>query len=343
VSTGCPITEQETPRLTTHEILCGYQVAHATFALHMLGVLASMTTPKTASELAGKHGLQEDILRPLLDLLAFKTTLVAKGQAGYWVTPDYTPETRFNLEQYMGAYGRNTVELASVLRDPSRGPELVDAAAHAGAYANFGRAGLGLAVNIVAQLGFRSVLDIGCGPGLTLIELARRNPNFTGYGLDMNPHMLALGRQRVQTAGLSDRIKLVEGDAAAVESLSAEGVDTIDCVLMGSVLNGYFDRGAAGVVSVLSGVRQRFPESAFIVADYYGALGRHEPPWVLRTIIHDFVQIASAQGVPPENSGGWASIYAAAGCLLIHVVETHDGTGFVHIGKLGGTGPATSP
>jgi SAM-dependent methyltransferase len=296
-------TEQETPRLTTHEILCGYQLAHATFALHMLGVLASMTTPKTASELAGQHGLREDILRPLLDMLAFKTTLVAKGQAGYWVTPDYTPETRFNLEQYMGAYGRNTVELASVLRDPSRGPELVDAAAHAGAYVNFGRPGLGLAVNLVAQLGFRSVLDIGCGPGLTLIELARRSPDFTGYGLDMNPHMLALGRKRVQAAGLSDRIKLVEGDAAAVESLSVEGVDTIDCVLMGSVLNSYFDRGAAGVVTVLSGVRQRFPERAFIVADYYGALGRHEPPWVLRTIIHDFVQIASTQGVPPRTRG----------------------------------------
>jgi SAM-dependent methyltransferase len=324
-------------------MLCGYQVAHATFALHTLGVLATMTTPKSASELASEHGLQENTLRPLLDLISFKTTLVARDQAGYWVTADYTAETRFAIEQYMGAYGRNTVELASVLRDPSRGPELVDAAAHAEAYANFGRAGLGLAAHLVAQLGFRSVLDIGCGPGLTLIELARGNPDFIGYGLDMNPHMLALGRRRVQAAGLSDRITLVEGDAAAVASLSVAGVETIDCVLMGSVLNGYFDGGTAGVVSVLSGVRQRFPERAFIVADYYGALGRQEPPWVLRTIIHDFVQIASTQGVPPENSGGWASIYEAAGCLLIHIVETHDATGFVHIGKLGRTRPATSP
>ena len=330
-----PATGQETPTLTPHDMLCAYQVAHATFALHTLGVLDSMSTPKTAGELASAHGLHEDALRPLLDLIAVKTTLVSRRQVGYSVTTDYTAETRFELEQYMGAYGRNTFELASVLRDPSRGPALIDGAAHAAAYANYGRPALGHVVDIVTQLGFTSVLDIGCGPGLTLIELARREGGFTGYGLDANPHMLELGRRRVHAAGLSDRITLVEGDAAAVGSLTDARVDTIDCVLMGSVLNGYFDGARPGVVSVLSGVGQRFPGRAFIVADYYGALGRQEPPWALPTIIHDFAQIASTQGVPPETRDMWASIYESAGCLLIHTVETYDRTGFVHIGKLG--------
>ena len=321
--------------MTPHDMLCAYQVAHATFALHTLGVFGSMSTPKSAGELAALHGLHEDTLRGLLDLVAVKTTLVSRNGVGYSVASDYTAETRFELEQYMGAYGRNTFELASVLRDPSRGPALVDAAAHAAAYANYGRPALGHVLDLVAQLGFTSILDIGCGPAFTLLELARRNADFRGYGLDVNLHMLESGRRLIQAAGFSDRITLAEGDAAAVGSLSVAGIDTIECVLMGSVLNGFFQSDCSAVASVLSSVRERFPDRAFVVADYYGALGRREPPWALPTIIHDFAQIASSQGVPPENRDSWASIYAAAGCQLIHMVETYDGTGFVHIGRLG--------
>jgi demethylmenaquinone methyltransferase / 2-methoxy-6-polyprenyl-1,4-benzoquinol methylase len=56
------------------------------------------------------------------------------------------------------------------------------------------------------------VLDVATGTAAVAIELARR----TGcrvVGLDQSPEMLAAGRQRVEAAGLGDRIQLVEGSA----------------------------------------------------------------------------------------------------------------------------------
>jgi demethylmenaquinone methyltransferase/2-methoxy-6-polyprenyl-1,4-benzoquinol methylase len=56
------------------------------------------------------------------------------------------------------------------------------------------------------------VLDVATGTAAVAIELARR----TGcrvVGLDQSVEMLAAGRQRVETAGLADRIQLVEGSA----------------------------------------------------------------------------------------------------------------------------------
>lgn len=322
--------------LSVHDMLAGYQLAHAAYALHVSDVLATMSTPRSPSELAEEHGIDERLLRPLLDLLAGRSSLVAKDDLGYRCTADYTAAARFELDQYMGAYGRNSSELATSLRDPSRAPGLVDTVAHAAAYASFGRAGQGLVVDLVAQLGFRSVVDLGCGPASTLIELAGRLPDFSGYGIDSSPHMIATGRRRIEASGLADRITVVQGDIADLAALCEPGPEVVDCVLMGSVLDAFFGDGAAGATSVLSGVRQRFPGSAFIVADYYGVLGRRDPPWADRTVIHDFAQIASGQGVPPETAADWFPIYEAAGCGLIHMLETSDGTGFAHVGRLGG-------
>jgi len=56
------------------------------------------------------------------------------------------------------------------------------------------------------------VLDVATGTAAVAIELARR----TGcrvVGLDQSPEMLEAGRERVEAAGLADRIHLVEGSA----------------------------------------------------------------------------------------------------------------------------------
>jgi demethylmenaquinone methyltransferase / 2-methoxy-6-polyprenyl-1,4-benzoquinol methylase len=57
-----------------------------------------------------------------------------------------------------------------------------------------------------------TVLDVATGTAAVAIELARR----TGcrvVGLDQSREMLETGRQRVEEAGLGDRIELVEGSA----------------------------------------------------------------------------------------------------------------------------------
>jgi demethylmenaquinone methyltransferase / 2-methoxy-6-polyprenyl-1,4-benzoquinol methylase len=57
-----------------------------------------------------------------------------------------------------------------------------------------------------------TVLDVATGTAAVAIELAGR----TGcrvVGLDQSPEMLAAGRERVESAGLTERIQLVEGSA----------------------------------------------------------------------------------------------------------------------------------
>jgi demethylmenaquinone methyltransferase/2-methoxy-6-polyprenyl-1,4-benzoquinol methylase len=57
-----------------------------------------------------------------------------------------------------------------------------------------------------------TVLDVATGTAAVAIELARRT-GCSVVGLDQSAGMLAVGRERVGRAGLSDRIRLVEGTA----------------------------------------------------------------------------------------------------------------------------------
>jgi demethylmenaquinone methyltransferase/2-methoxy-6-polyprenyl-1,4-benzoquinol methylase len=56
-------------------------------------------------------------------------------------------------------------------------------------------------------------LDIATGTADLAMEAAVRHPDIKVTGLDFVPEMLALGREKIQRAGLSDRVELVEGDA----------------------------------------------------------------------------------------------------------------------------------
>jgi demethylmenaquinone methyltransferase / 2-methoxy-6-polyprenyl-1,4-benzoquinol methylase len=54
----------------------------------------------------------------------------------------------------------------------------------------------------------RRVLDVASGTAAVAIELARSAPARSVVGIDQSPEMLAAGRERVDRAGLSDRIEL---------------------------------------------------------------------------------------------------------------------------------------
>jgi demethylmenaquinone methyltransferase / 2-methoxy-6-polyprenyl-1,4-benzoquinol methylase len=57
------------------------------------------------------------------------------------------------------------------------------------------------------------VLDVASGTAAVAIELARGDPARTVVGVDQSPEMLAAGRERVERAGLDDRIELREARA----------------------------------------------------------------------------------------------------------------------------------
>jgi demethylmenaquinone methyltransferase / 2-methoxy-6-polyprenyl-1,4-benzoquinol methylase len=66
------------------------------------------------------------------------------------------------------------------------------------------------------------VLDVASGTGAVAIELARAEPARTVLGVDQSPEMLAAGRERVEHAGLGDRIELGESRAESLPFAQGE-------------------------------------------------------------------------------------------------------------------------
>ncbi len=99
-----------------------------------------------------------------------------------------------------------------------------------------------------------TVLEVGCGTGRNLIVAARRYPDARFYGFDVSPVMLAEARRAVARAGLADRIRLAQVDAAAFDPLTAfarDGFDRVFCSYTLSMIppwEGALDRAMAAVL-----------------------------------------------------------------------------------------------
>ncbi|TVS13765.1 MAG: class I SAM-dependent methyltransferase [Wenzhouxiangella sp.] len=92
-------------------------------------------------------------------------------------------------------------------------PELMDEPAQARAYAeaDFSEPNQLFADAVVEALGDHragTMIDLGCGPGDICLRLARALPRWRLTALDAGPNMLALAREALDRASLSDRIEL---------------------------------------------------------------------------------------------------------------------------------------
>ena len=67
------------------------------------------------------------------------------------------------------------------------------------------------------------ILDLGCGVGASLIHLAA-DRDVRGTGVTLSPVQARLGQQRVATLGLTDRVRIIEGDYTALPA----DLDTAD-------------------------------------------------------------------------------------------------------------------
>jgi ubiquinone/menaquinone biosynthesis C-methylase UbiE len=67
-----------------------------------------------------------------------------------------------------------------------------------------------LTFETIQHLEDKTVLDVGCGSGSYVVEVARRGSRRV-VGLDMAPAMLGLARQRTDTAGVGDKCEFILG------------------------------------------------------------------------------------------------------------------------------------
>ena len=68
-----------------------------------------------------------------------------------------------------------------------------------------------------------AVLEIGCGTARNLIRLHKRAPHLDLYGLDAADVMLDTARRACERAGYTDRIRLAQGLAEALDPQAAFG------------------------------------------------------------------------------------------------------------------------
>jgi SAM-dependent methyltransferase len=326
------MTTPASEQWTTADLVEGFHVAHAVWALHDLGVLASMERPSTARALAAKHGLDAQLLQGVLEYVAERTDLVRKHRTRFAATTNYSAEARFLLDLYAGAYGTNAVQLARLLAKPSAAPDAVDHRRHARAFEHSSPAAVAWLTSFVQQLEWNRVLDLGCGPATMLVQLARENPEFQGWGLDANPAMCKTARARVRAARVSGRVKILEGDARRLRSaLPAHVRSSAQAVTARQVANEMFGNGPSGAVAWLAAIRKALPGRPMLIEDYYGRLASKDGTAHRPTLLHDYAQLISGQGIPPAELAEWQKIYAAAGCRLAHVTEDTSSTRFIHV------------
>jgi SAM-dependent methyltransferase len=319
-------------RLSTLDLVEGLHLGFAVSVLHDLEVLAMLDEPRSAEDVAVELDLDPRLLRGTLAYVAARTDLLNEMDGRFAATADYAHGARFLLELYAGAYRPNAVRLARLLRQPSLAASVVDRRCHARAFENAGPHALGALPQIVRQLGFDHVLDVGCGPAALLVRLARDDPQFTGWGLESNPAMRRAARAAIRVAAVGRRIRIVAGDSRNLAAaLPAAVRSEIRTVTASHVVNEMFGSGPAGAVSWLRGLRAALPGRPLLLSDYYGRLGSNAKPQHRETLLHDFAQLISGQGVPPPGLAEWRAIYAEAGCRLAHVIEDRTTTQFVHI------------
>jgi SAM-dependent methyltransferase len=323
--------------LSIGEAVEGFHLAALVRGLDEVGALDAMMSPTTAADIAEANRVDAHLLHICLDYVAGRTNLVERIGDRYCVTVEWNDYARAFVRQYVGAYGRHSVELAAVLRDPSVGPALVDHDEQARSQSRAPTAS-SLVADLVLQLDLAPTLDLGCGSASMLVELGRRHPDFVGWGIDASPEMCAAARARIGEMGLGDRITIVQGDAFDAGDIADLPTAEVRSITATSLLNELWDprQGRPSVTTWLRSMAATFPGRALVVADYFGRLGQTPPPWPAKTALHDLVQALSGQGIPPPDHDAWRSAYREACIPLLHMIEDDDKSFFIHLLRLPG-------
>jgi SAM-dependent methyltransferase len=324
-------------RLQALDLVEAFQLAQAVTALHELNVLADLTTPTRPEELAASYRLDPQVLRGTLEFIAARTNLLRKSADRFVATRDYEIESRFLLDLYVGAYGGNGANLKSILPDPSSAKGKLDRAAYARAFSTADEYAAGILPEIISELKFDRMLDLGCGTAGLLLALARENCEFIGWGIDSNPAALKVARRRALSAGFEKRLRFFEGDCTHLRTdLPAAVRAKVESLAACNVANEMFRDGERQSIKWMQQLRKLFPERPLIILDYYSRLGKkvRHGSMERKTLLHDYAQLISGQGIPPASAKEWRTIYSSAGVRLVHIIEDSVTTRFIHISRL---------
>jgi hypothetical protein len=185
---------------------------------------------------------------------------------------------------------------------------------------------------MIRQLALDRILDLGCGSGDLLVRLGQSEPRFVGWGVELNPHLCRIARGRIRAARLTGRLRVIGGDSRRLRALlPATVVSQVTGVTACHVANEMFQSGTRMATAWLRGIRRTLPGRPVLINDYYGRLGVSTRAEDRHTLLHDYTQLISGQGIPPFTLQNWQVIYTDAGYRLVHALEDQATTQFIHV------------
>lgn len=236
----------------------GYYTTKALLALWRLGLLgeAAKGAELDLAEVGPRLGVGEDHLRPIFDYLIVRGYLERVSAGVYRLSERGVAASPYfgYLSTMVGAYepvfSRVEELLTGDLRygvDISRSHEEMVR----GLTALEDRM-MGTVTEVVIGGGATKVVDLGCGSARMLANICARGADTRAVGVDRDPNSCAVARETVRERGLEDRLTIIQGDAADLDTLPQEalaGVDTVTVMfLLHEILR---QRGRPGIVTLL--------------------------------------------------------------------------------------------
>lgn len=146
-----------------------------------------------------------------------------------------------------------------------------------------------------------TVLELASGLGTSAIALAQRYP-INLVGIEKDPDSVAIARARVEAAGLSDRIQILQGNIFQLESLSQQ----FDYVLAEAILT---MQSPAGKARILQGVRDRLKPGGLFLSHELVARDRIDQ-------LHRDLANALRVNSTPLPLAEWATAFEQAGLTI---------------------------
>jgi len=321
-------------RLDLLGLVEGHYASEIALGLIRSGALELLAAEPRIDVVARIVRMDPKLLNQMLDFVTRTTDLIECDRTGRYRLGNYPfAEIAFQFQKFIGAYGQSVRRLSASRSTPPLGSGIGEGAL-AAAFAAVDSVPSRIAERLRRD-GYRRLVDLGCGPASLLIEMARRDEEFIGIGLDQSSAMCRLARSRIREAGVASRVRVERADVRDIgDALNARERRRVEAIHGRSVINAFFGTGLGSACAVLRKLRSAFPGRAAFFVDYYGELGRAPPSKRQFRLgrIQDIAQLASGQGIPPSSRREWRALYRAAGCKLISTDEmrNNDIRWFIH-------------
>jgi len=282
---------------------------------------------------AGRElNLDPEILRSLIEYLvgwgilapeADSFVLSAKGKP-YW---NYI--SRGVLTSHLAGYNQLLVNLGPLLRkeidinDPklNRDGRLV---ASGSGFALLGSNTIPWVLKLIKQIGGSYVMDIGCGAGDFLIQLALRWPEGGGIGVDMNADAIAKAHSNSEKAGVDQRLMFFHTKLSAEPmSIDKNILDKVDTITAMYLLHEFAGRGGSEAIrAAIAQMVAQFPGRKLLMLEGEKADPAAlyaNPPRTFAQLDYTFIHPISRQG-PLRTVPEWEQIIKSAGATLVERV-----------------------